>query len=300
VGCALADCPSVVEMESKAAIEMQIISLNYHDVITPGDPEPTGRVVPGAWRYNLEQSEFVRHLAAIAAGCVRTPVTVADIAKVRDNDRPVLFTFDDGGISAYRCIGDLLEKFGWRGNFFISTNEIGKPGFVGPKQICALRKRGHVIGSHSCSHPERMSQCSWAQLVEEWATSIRILSDILGEQVCFASVPGGYYSRRVAEAAALAGIKVLFNSEPVASCRYVDGCMVLGRYTVYRGTPASAVAAMAAGRKLPRLRQLVFWKCKELAKRIGGEAYLRIRKQLVTRAQQNEPCLEAEGLSSSE
>jgi hypothetical protein len=143
-----------------------------------------------------------------------------------------------------------------------------------------------------------MSQCSWDQLVEEWATSIRTLSDILGEQVCVASVPGGYYSRRVAEAAALAGIKVLFNSEPVASCQYVDGCMVLGRYTVYRGTPAPVVAAMAAGQKLPRIKQQMLWKCKGLAKRVGGEAYLTLRKRLIARARQTR--LEAEALSSSE
>ena len=166
-------------------------------------------------------------------------------------------------------------------------------------QIRDLRKRGHVVGSHSCSHPERMSHYSWAQLIEEWAKSVKILSDILGEQVSTASVPGGYYSRKVAETASAAGIKTLFNSEPVTTCQYVDGCLVLGRYTVYRGMPASDAAAMATGQKAPRLKQLLFWKVKGLGKRVGGESYLKIRKQIVMHAQPNQPHMDSQGVSAS-
>ena len=278
---------------------MRIISLNYHDVVTPGDPEPIGRSVPGAWRYNLERDEFLRHLTAIAEARGTNPVAALDIAEAPHKPWPLLLTFDDGGVSAYKCIGDLLERFGWRGNFFVSTNYIGTPGFVSSDQIRDLRKRGHVVGSHSCSHPERMSHYSRAQLIEEWAKSVNILSDILGEQVSTASVPGGYYSRKVAETASAAGIKTLFNSEPVTTCRYVDGCLVLGRYTVYRGMPASDAAAMATGQKAPRLKQLLFWKVKGLGKRVGGESYLKIRKQIVMHAQPNQPHMDSQGVSAS-
>ncbi len=277
---------------------MRVISLNYHDVVTPGNLEPTGRSAPGAWRYNVDTDEFVRHLTAIAAGTGRNPVIALDLVKTRQKPWPFLLTFDDGGISAYKHIGRLLDKFGWRGNFFISTNDIGKSGFVNSEQIRSLRRQGHVIGSHSCSHPERMSHCSWGQLVREWAESITILSNILGEQVSVASVPGGYYSRRVAEAASAAGIKTLFNSEPVTTCEYVAGCLVLGRYTVYRGTPAAVVAGIAAGRTGPRLKQLVFWKCKAIGKRVGGEAYLNIRKRIVIHRRNLQPHMNREGSSS--
>lgn len=260
---------------------MRIISLNYHDVVTRGDPEPTGRSAPGAWRYNLERDEFVGHLKAIAEARTTGPVTAFDAADTRNNPWPLVLTFDDGGASAYKCTADILERFGWRGHFFVSTNYIGTPGFVSSAQILALRKRGHVIGSHSCSHPERMSHYSWAQLIEEWTRSVSVLSDIVGEQVSVASVPGGYYSRRVAQAASAAGIKILFNSEPVTTCQYVDECLVLGRYTVYNGMPAAVVAAIAAGRPVPRLKQLLFWKVKELGKRVGGESYLTVRRQIV-------------------
>ncbi len=276
---------------------MRIISLNYHDVVTRGDPEPTGRSAPGAWRYNLERDEFARHLTAIAEARDTKPVTAFHIPQT-PGQWPLLLTFDDGGVSAYKCIADLLEQFGWRGNFFVTTNYIGTPGFVSSQQICALRRRGHLIGSHSCSHPERMSHYSSAQLIQEWAQSVKILSDILGEQVNVASVPGGYYSRRVAEAASVVGIKTLFTSEPGTGCQYVDRCLVLGRYTVYRGMAAPVAAAIATGRLAPRLKQLLFWRFKELGKRVGGESYLRIRDLIVTRARHGQTHVDSTRLSA--
>src|SRR5437764_1202238 len=81
----------------------------------------------------------------------------------------------------------------------------------------------------------RMSHCSPEQLLLEWEESARVLSNILGDKVRVASVPGGYYSKRVAEAAASSGIEVLFNSEPTSRIKHVKGCMVLGRYSIQQG-----------------------------------------------------------------
>src|SRR2546428_9627226 len=119
-----------------------------------------------------------------------------------------------------------------------------------------------------------MASCTWDQLIHEWAKSAAILSELLGEPMRIASVPGGAYSRRVAEAAAVAGITALFTSEPTSRCRQVDGCLVVGRYSVRRGTPARVAAALASGRLLPRLPPPCFWNCKKLAKALGGARYL--------------------------
>ena len=50
-----------------------------------------------------------------------------------------------------------------------------------------------------------------------------------GDGPTVTSVPGGYYSPRVGESAAKAGIQVLFNSEPTATVRSAGNCVVLGR-----------------------------------------------------------------------
>ena len=71
-----------------------------------------------------------------------------------------------------------------------------------------------MIGSHSHTHPDIYRELEWEQMVVEWRRSCEVLSEIVGEPVHSASVPGGYYSRAVAETAAQAGVTDLFNSEP--------------------------------------------------------------------------------------
>jgi hypothetical protein len=126
-----------------------------------------------------------------------------------------------------------------------------------------------------------MSHCSPAQLFREWKESARVLSDILGSELRAASVPGGYYSRRVAEAAASSGIEVLFNSEPGTGITHVEGCIVLGRYSIQQGVSADIVARIASGERIPRLRQYLLWNSKKIAKRLGGNYYISLRKSLL-------------------
>ena len=254
-------------------------------------------------------AEFTEHLAAIARVAPGKTLCAEDLLPRQGNaprgtalqSRPdgsgepsyvngvgLLLTFDDGGTSALAPTADLLEKHGWRGHFFMTTDYVGTPGFLSAAQLRDLHARGHVIGSHSCSHPARMALCSREQLLREWRQSREVLAEILGVPVTVASVPGGYYSRAVAEAANEAGIRVLFNSEPTTRLAMVGDCLVVGRYTVYRGMSARAAAALAAGRRLPRWRQAFWWNVKKAAKAVGGRTYLALRERLLRRAYGNE------------
>lgn len=265
------------------------IAIMYHDVVERGREDASGFPGVGAARYKLTPAEFLEHVDAIAPVLRGHPITVADLlAGSPDTASRLLWTFDDGGDSAHTPVADILERHGWRGHFFVTTGRIDTPGFLSTEQIRALHGRGHVIGSHSCTHPQRMSFCGRDELLREWKLSCEVLSGIVGEPVTVASVPGGYYSRTVAETAAEAGIKVLFNSEPTISPRTVHGCLVLGRYTIYRGTPASAAAALASGRAWPRLRQSLAWNLKKIAKAVGGRAYLSLRGRLLARGREKE------------
>lgn len=261
---------------------MRAISIMYHDVTEQGAAH-TASGFPGADAalYKLERAHFKEHLNAIAAARSDAPARVFELTEKADATPPWLLTFDDGGASAYACTAEMLEELGWRGHFLVTAGYIGKPAFLSREQISELHRRGHIIGSHSTTHPARMSHCSPQEMLTEWKTSIETLSDITGQQVKVASVPGGFYSREVAEAAAQAGIEWLFTSEPVTKCAVVDGCLVLGRYTVQRHTTPERAAALACGRLTPRMRQLLFWNAKKITKSLGGEYYLKLRKSLL-------------------
>lgn len=97
------------------------------------------------------------------------------------------------------------------------------------------------------------------------------------------SVPGGFYSEEVAEAAAQAGIRMLFNSEPSIRLRLAGSCTVVGRYFVQRDTPAGVAAGYAACEWVPRVKQAAMWKAKRLAKAAGGDAWFRVREWAIAR-----------------
>jgi peptidoglycan/xylan/chitin deacetylase (PgdA/CDA1 family) len=256
--------------------------LLYHDIIDGDAWNSSGFSGAGTAKYKLTRTEFEAHLTAIAKVREAPAITAHELANASQQKEmfPFLLTFDDGGESA-TLAADLIEKHGWRGHFFVTACQISKRGFLSAEQIRSLRKRGHVIGSHSFSHPVRMSHCNMQELTDEWTRSIQLLSEILGEAVDTASVPGGYYSNRVGETAADSGIRVLFNSEPTTVVHTVQGCLVVGRYNIFRGTPPSVPGDLISVRSNMRSRQWLYWNVKKLAKKTAGRPYLAARKWLL-------------------
>jgi len=259
---------------------MRIIALEYHDVIDGADFDGSGFPGEAAASYKVTTARFAAQLTAIAATGVHALGHARDAIDGRfaGDPRPaVLFTFDDGGVSAYRSAAPLLEAHGWRGHFFVTTDRIGTPGFLDAAQIADLHARGHVIGTHSASHPLRMARCSEADLHREWRRSLETLAGILGVAPQTASVPGGYYAAAVARAAAAEGIRLLFTSEPLTAPWRVGDCHVFGRFTLRRGTSAAAAARLVGRVPSARARQWVVWNMKRVGKAAAGDAYLRVR-----------------------
>jgi len=257
---------------------VKAITIGFHDVADEGRELRSGGR-PGIALYTLKVEDFRKHLNAIRD----RELSISTIRGFRrwHGELPVFLTFDDGALNGYTCAAGELENHGWRGHFFITTDWIGRPGFMNPRQIRELHDRGHVIGSHSCSHPARMSQLKIDDMVIEWGKSTQILSEIVGEPLKVASVPDGYYSPRVAQAAAVAGIEVLFNSEPAMAVSIVERCLVLGRYSIQRHMSPGVSGSIAAGHTVPRLRQTGFWALKKAVKALTGESYLAIRRHLI-------------------
>jgi peptidoglycan/xylan/chitin deacetylase (PgdA/CDA1 family) len=258
---------------------MRALSLMFHDVTDGSNDEFIG---PKAL-YKLHKRDFHDHILSVRTQAKRIPVSSIRSFTTWEGTARVFLTFDDGELGAYTCIADELEQYRWRGHFFITTNWIGLPGFLDREQIRELHRRGHVIGSHSCSHPERMSHLTWTELIKEWSESRSILSELLGEDVKVASVPNGFYSREVGRAAAVAGYEVLFTSQPTSAAEILHGCLILGRYAIQIHTPPAVSGAIAAGRIGPRWRQSVSWKAKALIKMLTGNFYFAIRRSLITK-----------------
>lgn len=260
---------------------MQAATLLYHDVVPTGQLDSSGFCGAVANRYKLSCDMFDAHLLAIATCRNVSVATARELLREDPNRRrPGLFSFDDAGVSSITEIAERLEAFGWRGNFFVPTNYIGQLGFLSAAQILELHQRGHVIGSHSCSHPRRIDELSDRELQAEWTDSTVILSDILREPVFCGSVPGGFYSARVATAAERAGLKILFNSEPVCGWFKHGSMWIAGRLPIVDHTPAEKAAKLVSAAPLTVFREQALWNGKKLTKAVAGRFYQRASEWL--------------------
>jgi folate-dependent phosphoribosylglycinamide formyltransferase PurN len=244
------------------------VALMYHDVVAPGAADGSGFPGPAAGRYKLDTDDFSRHLDALERTRLDFGAHTAHT-----------LTFDDGGASA-TTIGRELVRRNMRGHFFITTSRIGTRAFVDVQALRELHAAGHVVGSHSHTHPAEISRLSPAALDAEWRSSVRALEAILDSPVTVASIPGGFYSPAVAASAAAAGIRTLFTSEPTVRTHRVGGCLVVGRYALWRGMAAPVAADLASGNGLARARQWLLWNIKKPLKRFAGPVYRLVRHRV--------------------
>jgi len=259
---------------------MHVLSLLFHDVYAV-DPRESGFASNAADRYKLSAAAFDAQLEGLASVRTDTPLLVTQpgglkAAGHRATHEPFVITVDDGGVSYFTIAADRLEAHGWRGHCFVSTDAIGQPGFLDARQIRELDARGHVIGSHTASHPNRFSACGADRMRQEWTRSRQALEDLLGHAVVVASVPGGSYSSTVARTALDAGLPTLFTSEPVTAVRDAGGCRVLGRFTIRRGDDPDAARRLMLPAAWSRWSAWARWNAKGLAKPILGSAYARV------------------------
>jgi len=260
---------------------MKAVTLLYHDVIQNEDYAASGFQSGDANFYKLTEETFVEHLEAI---CQKYQLKAEGLKALSLNGHtPFFISFDDGGSSFLNPIADILERLGWVGIFFISTDYIDTPGFLTRDEVKELADRGHIIGSHSCSHPVKITNYSYDEILAEWSKSKDVLESIIGTEVTTASIPGGFLSKDIEKSAAEAGYLSLFTSEPQKKIYFVDGCMVLGRYSIAQGATTKVAVRLANKRFSPyQARQYAFWNVKKFAKKYCGALYAWFRLKVLS------------------
>ena len=262
---------------------MQLVSLLFHDVYRHA-PAESGFQSAGADRYKLTDRALSVQFRGVAAARADRPILATELAgAARKNELPFLITVDDGGVSYHRIVAGQLEERGWRGHAFVSTDFIGRPGFLTAGEIRELDARGHLIGSHSASHPRRFSSCQRHEMLNEWTKSRKVLEDLLGHAAPVASLPGGYFSLMVAETAAEAGLKVLFTSQPVTRTHARGACTIVGRFAIRAGADADFSRRLVEPPRWTRSEEWASWQVKGLLKPVLGPFYSRLADRFASR-----------------
>jgi len=220
--------------------QLKIATFLYHDV--SDHPSESGFQRRSALPYKQTRAIFAKHLDRIAESGV-TPESVSTV-DFSQPGRHILITFDDGGKGALHAAEELNRR-GWKGHFFITTSLLGSSTFLDATEVRYLQSCGHVIGSHSHTHPDIFKALSFDQMVHEWRVSCDLLSDLLGQPCLTGSVPGGDVSHRVFQSAHAAGMRFLFTSDPFLSPKREGNCWILGRICPKADVPLSNVQRLA-------------------------------------------------------
>ena len=221
-----------------------IVTFSYHDVCD--DPYTSGFNRESALPYKLSTKRFAKDIQAIKNSNIK-PVKINKIKDLSSKHK-ILLTFDDGGKSAM-YIADTLEKNECFGHFFITTSMIGSSLFLNKHEIKELFLRGHIIGTHSHTHPMPFRKLSYKKMLNEWKVSIDILNQIIDSKVVCASIPGGDMNSKTIKYASESNIKYLFTSEPFNKAWTRNDVIIFGRVFPKNNTKILEIENFANNKK---------------------------------------------------
>jgi len=158
-------------------------------------------------RYRVPPEQFERQMQLLhdwEYTTISTEMLVRAITKgAQLPPRPVLITFDDGDVDVYENAFPIMEKYGFKGVFYLVANYVGQLDYISIAQIKQMTAAGWEIGSHSLNHidltlsPERQR----AEVVE----SRKALETMLGVPVRTFAYPFGKASSGVIDYVHFAG-----------------------------------------------------------------------------------------------
>ena len=113
-------------------------------------------------------------------------------------DKPVMITFDDSRVEHYKIAAPVMEKYGFRGVFFIMTITYNKKNYMTKEQIAQLAKSGHTVGLHSWDHTmvTKYKDSDWQK---QLVNPKKELERIIGMPVEYWAYPNGVYDHKAAE-----------------------------------------------------------------------------------------------------
>ena len=123
--------------------------------------------------------------------------------------KPIMITFDDSHEEHFSIGAKLLERYGFRGVFFVMTIAIDKPHYLSHQEIYALAKAGHTIACHTYDHPllTRLPDNKWSEEIDK---PKKLLEQITGKPVYYFAYPYGAWNEKAVGEIKKRGVKAAF------------------------------------------------------------------------------------------
>lgn len=114
-------------------------------------------------------------------------------------EKPVMITFDDSRAEHFNIAAPVMEKYGFRGVFFIMTITYNKKNYMTTEQIAQLSKAGHCIGLHSYDHVMVTKYKDESDWKKEVLDPKKKLEKIINAPVEYWAYPDGIYNKKATE-----------------------------------------------------------------------------------------------------
>lgn len=136
--------------------------------------------------------------------------------------KPVMITFDDTDEEQFTIGKTEMDKYGFKGVYFIMTISIGRPRYMTKEQIKQLSDEGHVIGSHTWDHHrvDRLKDLNTIEYrgkkveVNEWDFQLtntkKQLEELVGKPVEYFAYPFGLWNKQALPKIEERGYKLAF------------------------------------------------------------------------------------------
>jgi peptidoglycan/xylan/chitin deacetylase (PgdA/CDA1 family) len=171
-------------------------------------------------------------------------VTTRDVVKHQTEGtalpaKPVMITFDDGWKNQYTYAAPLLDKYGFKGVFFVNPQPIGRgSAYMTRANVESLDKRGHDIESHTWQHVrltrtrKDTAEAYLKKVRSQLTRADRWIYTVTGKQPVALCYPFGFYDVESVAMTQANGYKLGFTTEEgIADARPWDA-FVMKRFTM--------------------------------------------------------------------
>jgi len=123
--------------------------------------------------------------------------------------KPIMITFDDSHEEHFSIAAKQMEKYGFKGVFFVMTIVIDKPHYLSRREIYDLANSGEAIACHTYDHPllTRIQDSEWTKEIDK---PKKLLEQITGKPVYYFAYPYGAWDERAVDELKRRGIKAAF------------------------------------------------------------------------------------------
>lgn len=152
---------------------------------------------PNMKTYSVTPTDFAQQMKALSDNGYHSilPNELYDylVYNAKLPSKPVMITFDDTREEQYRLAVPEMNKYGFKGVYFIMTISINRPKYMTKEQIKNLSDTGHGIGTHSWDH-HMVTKYVGKDWENQLAKPKKKLEDITGKPIPYFAYPDGIWN----------------------------------------------------------------------------------------------------------